>query len=161
MGSSFPRRTAVSMGFGALTALSAATIFTSARKLVRQEEAIAEISLASGTQAHDEARNVVASIPTTPTGLAIPLVDIPVGGGTVLIEHRVVATQPEQDEFYVLHTKCPHDNCDIGDIRDGEIICFCHGSRFSMTGALERGPARKGLAKREMEIVAGTMYETD
>lgn len=96
-----------------------------------------------------------------PVGYSVPLADVPVGSGIMYIDHGLAVTQPTTGEYKALNTKCPHDNCDVGDIRDGSFICFCHGSLFGLDGSLERGPSRKGLSSRPFEIVDDTMYVTD
>jgi Rieske Fe-S protein len=52
---------------------------------------------------------------------------------------------------------CTHAGCGVGYDRVGQIItCPCHGSRFSLTGAVIRGPATRPLALYATELDAGT-----
>ena len=43
---------------------------------------------------------------------------------------------------------CPHAGCIVElNKKTNEFVCPCHGSRFSSTGNLLRGPAKTGLKK--------------
>lgn len=101
-----------------------------------------------------------AATPPDPdeTGATVRLGSIPEEGGRILASKPYVVTQPEPGTYMAFSTRCPHDNCPVGDIRNGEIICFCHGSRFGLDGSLRRGPARRRLYRRETVVSGGTMY---
>lgn len=50
--------------------------------------------------------------------------------------------------IYALSLLCTHAGCDIsadGSVGSGSIECFCHGSVFSGTGEVLRGPAAQPL----------------
>ncbi|GAA3981568.1 Rieske (2Fe-2S) protein [Streptomyces marokkonensis] len=82
-----------------------------------------------------------------------PTSDIPVGGGKVLANEKIVVTQPEQGEFKAFSAVCTHQNCLVSDVRDGSIDCACHGSRFSITdGAVEQGPATRPLPEERITV---------
>lgn len=81
--------------------------------------------------------------------------DIPVGGGKV-IGRRWVVTRPRKRVFRVFDARCTHQGCPVTEVRDGTIICPCHGSRFDITdGSVVEGPARRPLARWRFEIVNG------
>ncbi len=95
--------------------------------------------------------------PTAPdTGCARAVArtaDIPVGGGRVFPELRVVVTQPVAGEFRGFGIVCTHDGCELTSVSDGTINCPCHGSRFALTdGSVVRGPARTGLRVEEVAV---------
>jgi len=46
----------------------------------------------------------------------------------------------------VLSTSCPHLGCRINRMEGAELVCPCHGSRFSRHGKLLLGPAGRDLA---------------
>lgn len=74
------------------------------------------------------------------------LADVPDGGGLVLADARVVLTRVG-DQVHGFSAVCTHLGCLVRDVRDGEIRCPCHGSRFSAsTGAVVQGPATQPLA---------------
>ncbi len=82
--------------------------------------------------------------------------DIPVGGGRVFPDARVVVTQPAPGEFRGFGIVCTHDGCELDSVSDGTINCPCHGSRFAITdGSVVRGPARSGLRKERIAVDGG------
>ena len=89
-----------------------------------------------------------------PAGDSIASVgDVPVGGGVVVQAEQVVITQPSDGEFKAFSAVCPHQGCLVTDVRDGEIVCPCHGSRFAVdTGEVVGGPAPRGLEERQVTV---------
>jgi len=82
--------------------------------------------------------------------------DIPVGGGRVFPELRVVVTQPSAGEFRGFGIVCTHDQCELNSVAGGTINCPCHGSRFALTdGSVVRGPALTGLRKEKLAVDGG------
>jgi Rieske Fe-S protein len=72
--------------------------------------------------------------------------DVPVGGGKILTDKKIVLTQPKSGEFHGFSATCTHAGCTVGSVSDGTINCPCHGSRFSVTnGAVVNGPATSPL----------------
>jgi Rieske Fe-S protein len=82
-----------------------------------------------------------------PTGAAVAnTTDIPVGGGIVLTDSKVVFTQPKENVFQAFSAVCTHQNCIVADVADGTINCGCHGSKYAISnGAVVNGPATKPL----------------
>jgi Rieske Fe-S protein len=79
--------------------------------------------------------------------------DVPVGGGLVVATRQVVLTQPVEGEVKAFSAVCPHQGCLVTEVRDGEIICPCHGSRFAVdTGDVVSGPAGRGLEERQVTV---------
>jgi Rieske Fe-S protein len=73
--------------------------------------------------------------------------DVPVGGGTVLGDQRVVVTQPTEGEFAAFSAVCTHQGCVVSGVTE-TIDCRCHGSQFSITdGSVTTGPATEPLAE--------------
>ncbi|MFE9698762.1 Rieske (2Fe-2S) protein [Streptomyces sp. NPDC006270] len=84
--------------------------------------------------------------------------DIPVGGGTVFKERKVVVTQPEEGEFEAFSAVCTHASCLVSTVSDGTINCPCHGSRYSITdAAVEAGPATRPLPAERISVSDGTI----
>lgn len=69
--------------------------------------------------------------------------DVPVGSGVVI--DKVVVTQPTAGDFKGFSAVCTHSGCLINAVADGTINCPCHGSKFSLDGAVVNGPATKPL----------------
>jgi Rieske Fe-S protein len=82
--------------------------------------------------------------------------DIPLGGGTVFKDDRVVVTQPSPGEFKGFGVVCTHDGCELNSVAGGTINCPCHGSRFAITdGSVIQGPARSGLRQEAIAVDGG------
>jgi len=72
--------------------------------------------------------------------------DVPVGGGKILADKKIVLTQPKSGEFHGFSAVCTHAGCIVGTVSGGTINCPCHGSRFSITnGSVVNGPAASPL----------------
>lgn len=79
-------------------------------------------------------------------GVAVKASDVPVGGGTIVAEEKVVVTQPASGDFRAFSAVCTHQGCPVQTITDGTINCPCHGSRFSLEdGSVVTGPATSPL----------------
>jgi Rieske Fe-S protein len=83
--------------------------------------------------------------------------DVPVGGGTVFAEQKVVVTQPQAGRYVGLSAVCTHAGCIVGGVAGGTINCPCHGSRYHLDGFVARGPASKPLASRPVAVVDGEL----
>ena len=87
-----------------------------------------------------------------------PSTDVPVSGGKVYEKDQVVVTQPAQGEFKAFSAVCPHQGCLVSSVADNVILCPCHGSLFNATtGAVEQGPAVRGLAPMAVKDSNGTL----
>ena len=82
------------------------------------------------------------------TGEALATTDeVPVGGGLILTDQRVVITQPTEGDFKAFTAVCTHQGNTVTSVEDGVIECSFHGSSYSAaTGEVEGGPAPDALA---------------
>jgi nitrite reductase/ring-hydroxylating ferredoxin subunit len=72
--------------------------------------------------------------------------DIPVGGGKIFEDQKIVVTQPTAGQFKCFTAVCTHAGCVVGDVSGGTINCPCHGSKFKVAdGSVANGPAAKAL----------------
>jgi Rieske Fe-S protein len=82
--------------------------------------------------------------------------DIPVGGGKIFKNEKVVVTQPAAGEFKAFSAVCTHQGCTVGTVSNGTINCPCHGSKFKIgDGSVAHGPASQALPSQAI-TVAGT-----
>lgn len=83
----------------------------------------------------------------------ISTADVPVGGGAVLADEKIVVTQPQEGDFKAFSAICTHQNCVVADVADGTVNCACHGSRFRITdGSVEQGPATRPLPEEPITV---------
>jgi Rieske Fe-S protein len=79
--------------------------------------------------------------------------DVPVGGGTVFRDQKIVVTQPTAGEFKGFSAVCTHQGCIVADVTDGTINCTCHGSSFEIAdGAVAGGPAGSPLPAEQVSV---------
>lgn len=84
--------------------------------------------------------------------------EIPVGGGKIFREQRVVVTQPTQGDFKAFSAICTHEGCTVGTVADGTIDCSCHNSSFRIADAsVVRGPASGPLLPKKITVEGGTI----
>ncbi len=108
----------------------------------------------SAADSPEESGAGATSAPATPAtgGPLATVADVPVGGGLVLDEQRVVLTQPTAGDVRAFSAVCTHTGCLVGEV-EKTINCPCHGSRFdASSGAVLAGPAPAPLAPVEIRI---------
>lgn len=89
-------------------------------------------------------------------GVEFPASDVPVGGGA--IKQGWVVTQPTEGTYKAFSSKCTHQGCGVSQIKDGAIICTCHGSEFSVEdGSVLAGPAQDALPEGKAEVSGDTV----
>ncbi len=91
-----------------------------------------------------------------------PAADVPVGGGKVYREQKIVVTQPTAGQYKAFSATCTHAGCVVDKVKDNQIQCPCHGSRFSITdGAVQPGgPAPTPLPAYTVAVEGGTLKVT-
>jgi len=86
--------------------------------------------------------------------------DIPVGGGKILTDKKVVITQPQSGAFHAFSAVCTHAGCTVGTVTGGTINCPCHGSRFSITnGSVVNGPATSPLPAVNIKVQGSSIVQ--
>jgi nitrite reductase/ring-hydroxylating ferredoxin subunit len=87
--------------------------------------------------------------------------DVPVGGGTILTDAKVVVTQPTKGRFNAFSAICTHQGCLVNEVSGGQIVCPCHGSHFSITdGSPVSGPAPSALPAKKVRVAGGRVSVT-
>ncbi|HEU4947448.1 MAG TPA: Rieske (2Fe-2S) protein [Kribbella sp.] len=87
-----------------------------------------------------------------------PTADIPVGGGKIFPEAKIVVTQPASGQFKGFTAVCTHAGCIVSEVKDKTIECPCHGSRYNITdGSVVNGPAPAPLAAVAVTVKGGNV----
>ena len=82
--------------------------------------------------------------------------EIPVNGGLILPDDKVVITQPSAGTYKAFSAICTHQGFVVTSVANGEILCNHHGSQYSAkTGGVVQGPAQASLAAVGI-VVKGT-----
>ena len=103
--------------------------------------------------AAEDAANDAAGSATDAAKEAISKATIPVGGGKVFSDQKVVVTQPTSGDFKAFSAVCTHQACLVSGVADGTINCACHGSKYDIaTGAVKQGPATTALPEKTVSV---------
>ena len=79
--------------------------------------------------------------------------DVPVGGGVIIADEKVVVTQPTAGSFKAFSSTCTHQGCQVTSISGDRIACQCHGSSYSIVdGSVKGGPAPRPLPKVAIKV---------
>lgn len=114
------------------------------------------LGVAACGAAEDIASDAVSSASAAATSAvkaAISKATIPVGGGRIFGDQKVVVTQPTEGEFKAFTTVCTHQGCQVAEVANGTINCPCHGSKFDIaTGEVASGPATRPLPSKSVSV---------
>ncbi|BFV56828.1 hypothetical protein KCMC57_up19320 [Kitasatospora sp. CMC57] len=115
----------------------------------------------SDTDSADSATGATAA-PATATLVTVGAVaDVPVGGGKVYREAKIVITQPTAGEYKAFSAKCTHAGCVVDEIKDGTVNCPCHYSKFALAdGSVKGGPAPSPLPAYQVALKDGAFQVT-
>lgn len=99
----------------------------------------------------DDGADDDAAAPGSGTDLAAAS-EVPVGGGLILADQKIVITQPTEGEFKAFSAVCTHQSCVVAEV-DQTINCSCHQSKFSIEdGSVQDGPAPSALGTVAVEV---------
>jgi cytochrome b6-f complex iron-sulfur subunit len=97
-----------------------------------------------------------------PSNAALAQIDgariIAIAGG-----RRLLVVRTAENEFVALSAICTHAGCTVRyAAAQGDVECPCHGSTFTLDGAVTRGPATTPLARfaTQFDAVAGVVTIT-
>jgi Rieske Fe-S protein len=94
-------------------------------------------------------------------GALVKTSEVPVNGGVVLKDKKIVVTQPTDGDFKAFTAVCTHMACLVGSVKDGVISCPCHGSQYSAAdGSVKQGPAPKALAAVPVKVEGDEVVES-
>jgi Rieske Fe-S protein len=128
---------------------------TTSRRTVLTGTGAAAVAALSGCAEYGEgsgAGSAPASVP--PSGQALAkTADIPVGGGKIFEQAKVVVTQPTAGTFKCFSAVCTHQGCLVTSVDSGTINCNCHGSKFAVAdGSVTNGPAGSPLPAQQITV---------
>lgn len=115
------------------------------------------------------------SIPTSPQGTSLPTISgilngnkvtVDISSASALVQNgfafvqysggSILTSRTSGGVYYAMTTICTHQGCIINQYDSGskEFVCQCHGSTFSVTGAVTNGPASSAL-RQYQTLVSG------
>ncbi|MDH6117198.1 Rieske Fe-S protein [Kitasatospora sp. GAS204A] len=90
-----------------------------------------------------------------------PASAVPVGGGKVFADQRIVVTQPSAGQYKAFSARCTHAGCLVDQVTSKVIQCPCHGSQFNMAdGTVANGPAASPLPAYQVTVSGGNLTVT-
>jgi nitrite reductase/ring-hydroxylating ferredoxin subunit len=90
-----------------------------------------------------------------------PVSDVPVGGGKIFEDAKVVVTQPAAGQFKGFSAVCTHQGNPVGSIEGGQIVCPFHGSHFSISdGSPTSGPAQRPLPAINVAVEGSNIVQS-
>ena len=85
---------------------------------------------------------------------------VPDGGALVVSDQQIVLVR-SGDEVRAFSAQCTHQGCLLSGLRDGLLVCPCHGSSFDpATGDVVSGPARSALAPVSVAVSDGSVVRS-
>jgi len=81
-------------------------------------------------------------------------------GGAALVQSSAgnfLVARTTQDTFTALTATCTHEGCTISGYESSTYTCPCHGSQFSTSGGVLRGPAARSLQTFVTAFANGTL----
>jgi Rieske Fe-S protein len=121
-------------------------------------------SAAAPSEAEPTTDDPFAGIPSDngpPGGALVATKDVPVGGG-VLVQDSKIVVQPRSGTFKAYSATCPHQGVIVPAPSPGASIMECpgHNSQFKAAdGSLVRGPATRGLTAIPVKVQKGYVVQ--
>jgi cytochrome b6-f complex iron-sulfur subunit len=103
---------------------------------------------------------VTGRVVSVPIDAASPLAAV---GSAALLQTSVgtyLVAHPAVDTFTALSGTCTHEGCTVSGFSSSQLICPCHGSQFTLSGAVARGPATRALQQYTTQFANGVLTFT-
>jgi cytochrome b6-f complex iron-sulfur subunit len=100
--------------------------------------------------------NGTATLATEGTALAA-------SGGAAIVSSSIgtmLVVRNDATSVSACTATCTHQECTITGFTEGVFQCPCHGSRFSTSGSVVRGPATQALRRFNASIANGVISIT-
>jgi Rieske Fe-S protein len=94
-------------------------------------------------------RFLIPKITRRKTLLRITKEKVP-GGGALIFGQKKIAVIRKNQDIYALDLTCTHLGCTVNATTKG-FICPCHGSVFTTSGEVVKGPADRPLKRLAVE----------
>jgi len=94
---------------------------------------------------------------TLTIGASSPLAAV---GGAALLQTSLgffLVARTAQDTFTAMTAVCTHEGCTITGFDSASFVCPCHGSAFSTSGSVVRGPANSPLARFATQFASNVL----
>lgn len=69
----------------------------------------------------------------------------------VTFHHGIIVNRDKQ-KYVIISARCTHLGCMVDRRQGDELVCPCHGSRFSLEGKVLKGPATRDLARVHFHV---------
>jgi Rieske Fe-S protein len=79
------------------------------------------------------------------TATGTPLANVGGAARVDLNEGRFLISRTSDATFTVVDGTCTHEGCAITGATSTQFVCPCHGSRYTLSGQVQEGPARSNL----------------
>jgi nitrite reductase/ring-hydroxylating ferredoxin subunit len=76
----------------------------------------------------------------------------------VVVDDTPVLLLRDGESIFAIHDRCSHRGCSLseGTVEGDEVVCACHGSRFSLRdGAVRQGPATAAQPAFQVRVEEG------
>jgi len=85
---------------------------------------------------------------------------VPAGTGVILTDKKIVVTRDTSGTVHAFSAVCTHQGCTVSSVKNGVIMCPCHGSRYdASTGKNIGGPAPSPLASVAVTVRGDGVYK--
>jgi cytochrome b6-f complex iron-sulfur subunit len=81
-------------------------------------------------------------------------------GGMAMVQTSLgtfLVARTAQDSFTALTATCTHEGCTISGVDGNRFVCPCHGSQFSTSGGVTKGPASRSLQQFTTQFANGVV----
>jgi cytochrome b6-f complex iron-sulfur subunit len=84
-------------------------------------------------------------------------------GGAALVQSNsgaFLVARVSQDTFNAMTAVCTHEACTVNEFGNSTFQCPCHGSQYSTSGTVVRGPASQSLRRFNTAFAANVLTIT-